>query len=476
MVSSFYDPLGLVTPVTIRFKMFMQELCKAVADWDQLLTGDTLQKWQCLATELQEGWVITIPRCLSHDSTTEEETSYELWGFCDASLRAYAAVIYLSVKTSAGESLLFVTSKARVAPTQTQTIPRLELLSALLLARLITTVSQGLSSQLTLGPPRCFTDSTVALFWIRGHNKEWKQFVQNRVIEIRQLVSPEYWSHCCGQTNPADIPSRGLAVKEMATNELWWNGPASLEKNTYEELTMPVECAVEMMTEDRVTHNLFASNSTSGKGLQQVIVCENYSTLTRLLRVTAYVIRFVKILKSRVGSISTLQSPTLGPEEIAEAERLWILEAQSQLAQEGHFNEWMRQYKLFEDEKGILRCGGRLRNAALQYNTRYPIILSKQHHLAVLVVRQAHERVLHNGVKDTLTEVRAKYWIVKGRSVVRSTIHRCALCKKFEGRSYRLPPSPPLPKFRVSEAAPFSSTGVDFCWTLVCQDSWPHPE
>ena len=86
--------------------------------------------------------------------------------------------------------------------------------------------------------------------------------------------------------------------------------------------------------------------------------------------------------------------------------------------------------------------------------------------MAVLITRQAHEKVLHNGVKDTLTEIRTKYWVVKGRSLVKSIVQRCVLCKKFEGRPHRLPPPPPLPEFRVTEAPPFSSTGVDFAGPL----------
>jgi len=71
-------------------------------------------------------------------------------------LSAYAAVVYLVIETNTGESLKFIMSKARVAPTQPQTVPQLELLSALLLAQLITSVSNSLIS------PRCFTDSMVA--------------------------------------------------------------------------------------------------------------------------------------------------------------------------------------------------------------------------------------------------------------------------------------------------------------------------
>ena len=81
-------------------------------------------------------------------------------------------------------------------------------------------------------------------------------------------------------------------------------------------------------------------------------------------------------------------------------------------------------------------------------------------------MRRAHERVLHDGVKETLTEVRAKFWIVKGRSFVRQIIHRCVCCRRFEGKPYGAPPPPPLPTFRVKEQPPFTYTGVDFAEPL----------
>lgn len=83
----------------------------------------------------------------------------------------------------------------------------------------------------------------------------------------------------------------------------------------------------------------------------------------------------------------------------------------------------------------------------------------------MLIVRSAYVKVRRNGVKETLTEVRVKYWI-EGRSLVRSIIQRCAVCRTFEGRPYCSPAPPPLPEFRVSEAPPFSTTGVDFAGPL----------
>ena len=222
---------------------------------------------------------------------------------------------------------------------------------------------------------------------------------------------------------------------------------------------MPAECISEMKA---VTHSLLTPKSSPSANLEQLISCKNYGTLPRLLRVTAYVIRFVRLLKQRGGPIS----PSLEPEEIGEAERQWIIQSQTLLTEEKSFLEWKKQFGLFLDQAGIWRCGGRLGNAELQYDTKHPVFLSKHHHLAVLIVRSAHEKVFHNGVKDTLTEVRAKYWIVQGRSLVKSIVQRCAVCRRFEGRPYCSPAPPPLPEFRVGEAPPFSTTGVDFAGPL----------
>ena len=120
-----------------------------------------------------------------------EVISYILCGFCDASFGAYATVVYLLMEMEKKHSARFLAAKTRVSPLRKQTIPRLELLSALLLSRLMTSISQSFENELKLLPPRCFTDSKVALYWIQGIDKEWKPFVQNRVTEIRSLIHPD---------------------------------------------------------------------------------------------------------------------------------------------------------------------------------------------------------------------------------------------------------------------------------------------
>ena len=105
-------------------------------------------------------------------------------------------------------------------------------------------------------------------------------------------------------------------------------------------------------------------------------------------------------------------------------------------------------------------------NADIPYATRHPVLLCKQHHLTLLIVQDAHERVKHNGVKETLTEIRSRYWIVKGRQFVRKILHGCVVCLRFEGPPQSAPPPPPLPEFRVREEPAFTFTGVDFAGPL----------
>ena len=229
LIGKFYDPLGFLAPVTIKFKILFQKLCQNKVEWDSTLPEELMQEWKDLVADFREGGPVSIPRSYFHN-VNGTPLSMTLYGFCDASTRAYAAVVYLVLRTEATTTVHFVVSKTRVAPLQAQTIPRLELLSAFLLSKLIVAVSDSLQPTLSQLEISCFTDSQVALYWIRGISKEWKPFVQNRVNEIRKNVHPNHWRHCPGISNPADLPSRGLPPLELSVNQLWRRGPEWLAR------------------------------------------------------------------------------------------------------------------------------------------------------------------------------------------------------------------------------------------------------
>ena len=103
-------------------------------------------------------------------------------------------------------SVTFDTSKSRIVPlSKSITIPRLELLGNFILSNLIRSVYNSLSEEIFIEELICWTDSFISLLWIKAVNQEFKLFVQNRVIKIRQSVKPSLWNYCNTKENPADI-------------------------------------------------------------------------------------------------------------------------------------------------------------------------------------------------------------------------------------------------------------------------------
>lgn len=115
---------------------------------------------------------------------------------------------------------------------------------------------------------------------------------------------------------------------------------------------------------------------------------------------------------------------------------------------------------------GILRCKGRLCNSSLPETVKFLAWLPCDHHITWLIIRDCHHSVMHNGVRETLTELRSRFWLTKGRQVIRKQIYNCVVCRRHEGRSYKVEPSSDMPEFRFKEGYPFSSTGVDFAGLL----------
>ena len=133
------------------------------------------------------------------------------------------------LETSSGNYPVLLTSKTGVAPLTKQSIPRLELLSGVILARLASSVKKALQVQVQIDKTYLWLHSRTTIYWIK-EAKEWKQFVQNLVTEILTLTEESMWNHCPGTENPADIGSRGESAFKLKGSQLWWKGPAWLSE------------------------------------------------------------------------------------------------------------------------------------------------------------------------------------------------------------------------------------------------------
>ena len=183
------------------------------------MQGESRSLWKSILDELKTLDSNRIPRCYF----TFKPVDVQLHGFSDASEKAYATVVYIRSRYEDGRiDVKLVASKSRVAPLHKQSIPRLELLGALILARLANELTSLKTSFANF-----WTDSMTTLCWIRNE-RIWKQYARSRVDEIRCLTERELWKHCPGECNPADLPSRGLTSKELCSKLTWWKGPSFL--------------------------------------------------------------------------------------------------------------------------------------------------------------------------------------------------------------------------------------------------------
>ena len=144
-------------------------------------------------TDLQHLSNVRVPRC--YFDVSSKPKNIQLHGFSDASQQAFSAVVYLrSIYEDGHVAVKLVASKTKVAPSKKQSIPRLELLGALILARLVATIKESLSLPLDT-EMFYWIDSITALYWIKNV-KNWMQYVEHRVREISQLSDKEQWRFC----------------------------------------------------------------------------------------------------------------------------------------------------------------------------------------------------------------------------------------------------------------------------------------
>ncbi|KAG1673513.1 hypothetical protein GQR58_015535 [Nymphon striatum] len=360
---------------------------------------DILRKWQ-------------IPR--RYDSTLiwSSIPNLELHGFGDASEKGYGAAIYLRIPCSSAYRTCLVMAKSRVAPLKQMTVPRLELMGALLVARLIMFVKNALHfSDVSI---HCWSDSTIVLQWIKGHPSKWKTFIANRIYEIHELTSPDSWSHCSGESNPADLMTRGVSAQNLVDSELWLNGPIWLREKIVEHIK----------PEDIVQYNylseiVYVVHGTPGNLVHQsVFPVYKWGTFLKTIRIMGWVWRFIGNLKG----LNNCGSGDLSYDEITLAKLCLFKDVQFT-----HFNPEIHALKRdqsisksspiakltpFLGKDGLLRVKRRLDNSNLDYDSKHPIVLSKCYVTKLLVVFQ-HLLMKHAGVNTVLCALRNSYWITR---------------------------------------------------------------
>ncbi|KAL4008509.1 hypothetical protein ACER0C_002361 [Sarotherodon galilaeus] len=227
VVSSVYDPLGMLAPVILNAKKILQNLCRKKIGWDDSLPDAVMQEWTIWMQELYKLEEFKVDRCFKTNSFGTVKTA-QLHHFADASEDSYGTVTYLLLKNERDQAhCAFIMGKARVAPLKPVTIPRMELTAATLASRMDVMWKKEL--QMELKDSVFWTDSTSVLKYINNKTTRFRTFVANRVSEIVKVSNAQQWRYVDTDNNPADLASRGLTVQSFLKNkQTWLSGPPFL--------------------------------------------------------------------------------------------------------------------------------------------------------------------------------------------------------------------------------------------------------
>ena len=228
-VASVFDPLGLFSPVTLKGKLLLQGLWTKHCEWDEGIDSEDSVIWSDIIHDLKHISDHKVERCVVFNNSNG--VTNMLVCFCDASAKAYAACVYFVQHGHCGNKSDLIFSKTRLAPSsKATTIPRLELMTAVIAIRCINFVKKQIRKEISA--VYLISDSQCALKWIFT-DKTVYVFVKNRISDIKENKDIVFrWVP--SEQNPADLASRGCSLDDLRQSSLWWNGPKWLCKSENE--------------------------------------------------------------------------------------------------------------------------------------------------------------------------------------------------------------------------------------------------
>ncbi|GFU86525.1 uncharacterized protein TNCV_4479611 [Trichonephila clavipes] len=317
---------NFATLTETKTKDFPPAFVEKQIEWNELLPAEEYREWQQFLVSLENINNIEIPRRI----LVAFQEVIEIHGFADASERCYGEAVYCKSKNLKSETLVrLITSKSRVAPIKSLTIPRLELCAAVLLAKLVKRVVAAL--QLETAELYLWSDSMIVLAWLRKEPMDLKTFVQNRVAKIQELYPNQLWRNVPSDQDSADLVSRGVDPDKLLQQNLWFNGPTFLSgDDDYPNRT--VNCREKL---DQYNSELKKCVNEQIENFQSVLnihvndflndllnLSKNY---INILRVLSFIFRFVENLKG----INKVAGP-LTTKEFEKAETFLVKKVQEQ--------------------------------------------------------------------------------------------------------------------------------------------------
>ena len=455
-ICKFYDPVGLLTPVTVTAKIILRKIWGFLpkVGWDDPLPTELQKEW----SSFRESLLHVRSLKFSRSFRPKDAQSPVLILFSDGSKDAYGTVAYVRWETPSGFESCILAAKSRIAPLRIVDIVRLELCGAVLNARLYAFIIHELRD-IEFKEVYHVVDSEIVRAMINKDSYGFRTFAANRIGEIQQLTEKRKWHWVEGNLNIADVTTRPFdkASVDLSVNGEWQKGPSFLQLAT-SRWPIKSEPTVSALPETKIsfvgTVTRVASCSIASR-----IDYERFSCINRLLRTTAWIESLQRKYKKSTKHESP-QRAELSPADIVHAEETLVRHVQEDL----HLDVNQGKYKelLPTVENGIIVVGGRAeRWISSTWNREKFVLLPAKHRFSFLVAEKAHIDSGHLGVEATIARIRTKYWIIGVRRMVRSIVARCKICKlKF--KKLQSQKMATLPVERLKPSPPFQNIGLDY--------------
>ena len=433
LVASFFDPLGLISPVISFLRILLQVAWKETSGWDQQVSCHIFSCVKLILSEFCD-FQCFFPRFVI-------TLTCHLHIFSDASQKAYGTVAY-AVYYNHNSFLL--TSKCKVTPIKSKfSIAKLELAALTLSSRL----AKHLGSLHNFASITLWCDSQVAIAWVHNPNKSKEVFVANRAREVHD--SGFAVKYVPSKDNSADLLSRGITPSKLRDSVLWAHGPSWL----------PHPSLHPNIVSDEIASTVVAVQVNVVSPFVPLFDLERFRSLSKLLHSVNNVISFIQKIchTNRFSNVNGLD--------------LLISQEQNLYAQ-----------TIFEHFKSGKTLDPQSKNFILQLNLRYDpakkqlytqtriqlnnavkttIFIPKQSRLVYLILKDLHENHLHCPFPTLLSHYQENFTTPNIRTISNSFTRNCVKCRLSKARCEGRPPLPPLPLPRTELIRPFLHVAID---------------
>ena len=332
----------------------------------------------------------------------------------------------------------------------------------------------------------------------------------NRVAEILDNTHVRQWRHCPGELNPADDGTRGLMLKDFSSECKWFSGPQFLQQP---EHRWPLDHSFSGVEEVKM------QGAQSSSPLEPIFDFETFSDWTKLVRVTATVLRTVRIFKSfraSVDHVETVTDSSNSGNSHAIKQHIWLDSSTNSMLQgasqpdiaHGCFqpkdisnanlyllrqsqrdsfhpemlaltsnrpvekNSRLTQLSTFFADDESIRARGRLQKSDFEFCQKHPIILTGNHPVVKMFIRHIHVANSHSPIQHTKNKLQKEFWILSIRNEIGKMLKRCRECCRQHAAA-EFPQISPFPEFRfpAEKPFPFQQTGLDMLGPFASQSS-----